>query len=1627
VGRPTGLSISYKTWTPFGRCYDPNQGIGGSLSHRGGVKRVMTRTWRKRKSDGAKGSIVVSAKKLANSPREDPVDGLLRGKEDHGPRAGTRRQSPPSHVVKASNDDEVKILSSEEQSGVDSSSSDEDNYINEYLSPEILELANMASGVSDESDYVEQPIRPVKLKKEQKSQKTNKKDKKDEKTKKAERDEEDSTTYYYVPGLDDYKKLMRRYPFLRWTNKYRDGDFYPPSPYFVGAYHWACRFWNYDPNCYSPHFRLNHFDLSQFQRSSWKTLCLDTSTNGDALISTSNPKYLVFGHCASIISESFKCTAKTPEGDGTLIKYDSPVGTTVLCPKARADEMLKNIIADAIHQARGKVRDEKLRLMLTQRFNWICKAYGAEPAQFLQHFDLVYDNVIKHDEYAIVPRHYTEWCISIFKKNGVPGITVLEPFMRALNPKGAFDDMVHTYLQKCKFDKGHVLVGDLLKFLSTKLDLGEVVYDVCGLDLCQKKITYLVDIEDLAHAYLKLCQPRVAYVRCGPSLPDYKPQVSRGCIHSSVNALQTRFVCDHEKINAQAHAIEEAHVMFRNELYRQLADNTFVLEELTYEEFIDSMAWPGKMKAEARVLAQEFVGDEIAWLDTKTRAFAKWEELKNKAPINTRLIQGFSLGFCLITGRMIKSLYSSLKKVFGGDYGTFSIGSMMSNEGIGRRQQFAEHDGLHTIDLDGDSYDSTMRRDRAFAMYDLLSELSGYESDAISLLRRCRKITGSLFTHGIKYCLPKELWNAGIAPMASGETDTTLLNSLLRLEEGFYYAKMAGANRCLIMASGDDLRINSDCPITSDKVMADGSALGRIEKIESLGCKTGVFLRKRFYPVGKILVPGMQIGRALSRACWVRGDIPARLRTAVMRGDAIGRLKTDNHVPLIREFALRMLVLLGDGKSIEKYHKSNREYNEIEKIHNYDEETLDFVCDTYDISRQELQEAIEYISELKLDSDLDHPVIRKIFLVDVPSVEPTREGLVTDDATYQLTSDVFSMNLAVPTNDSQPRDFSRMITGVIAEEIVKSAVYFVLPDFGVFWALLVSVIYSIFESHTPWGVFLPDLMVRVVFHLGMTVLGRHTYFCGGIIIHVAHNFLSSKYFVAHNPLLWFTTMWKMIFFYVQFARIIVEGVLGLPQYLRPRHRRVFRVVKFGSVICPRWLAIRMLPQSYHTIWWLLTLYVGLDTLMFNVLTTLKVAISHWVSMGCVLFSTTRHFLVSTAQFAKGVKFRTIPKSKVRSAKIIRATKVISRTVRPRLVVTKTKPKKKSRGKRFDAYEAGHYNPFLSDISGVRVPDEHTYPTATITLRANGNVGALSDGTLGAAYRPSIKKYFGVQTLVEDSKSELSSIRSTRSKFEKISPPEKEVTLGASEWKDANFFDLPQMGALEPIFSGFRVVCGGIRLTTELPLTEAAGHILVAHVPDNISDDPEGRGYWPVSETAAMGFPLVERWPIAELCTKPLVVPFKRLGPASYFFRDLDAAQTSRAQNIPMGTGWCDVLIFGSGLPVSASTVLCVEYILHIELTHGHGDTLGFDSGFALVNRASLDRTTVLQQMSPVAHVVDEGEAMDGFSVMDRIENFIKKATRVASTAASAYVGGRNMLNHISGSYASRPTSYLMYQ
>jgi len=956
-----------------------------------------------------------------------------------------------------------------------------------------------------------------------------------EQEQKIEHKDEDNRSRYFV-SEKILSTLNNKFPKQRWTSSYKVGDMIPEDPFYVGYYHKVCDELGLQPDYSSIYYRLNQLDATQFDDHKG-SMELEFSQTGHFLISNEGDSY-GFGSVPTDAPQGVRFMGQYGEGKRKYLLF-GPKGDIKVKSKVEKEMESEMAVVEAMIIAhRGLPRDEKLKRSIFSKFTIACNKFGVPVHKHQKLLERVM-KAIWQDNFDVIPFAFIEFLIAKFPKDST--FEAVAGILRLENQGGILDEEIRKLYFKLRSKSEdawqHIMAMELLNRFSFPglgaMSLGTVVMDICGEHLCSKPITYEVEAKDVMWAMVKLCKERVAYVQCGPTIEGYLPQVSRCCAHNTINALETRFVTNVATYNVDSEDEKKSMDLFLSALRNQVGYDTAKI--MSYEEFIDSMTWPRSMKNEAYELLPEIEGKEELWLDTKTRAFAKWEELKNKADLNSRLIQGFSLGFSLITGRVIKSMYAFLKKKLSDPHNLLCIGSMMSAEQIGEWHRQAHENGEGITGLDGEAYDSTTRKNPVLTLFSFYQEMSEEKLPGLDILKKSLKLEGSLYNHGIKYRLPNELYKDGWAPMASGRADTTLTNSLLRLREGLWYLHLAGKQGS-ILASGDDLNIRT---VGHIDYKAAGSTIGRSEKIETTERDNTIFLRKKMYPVANRLIPGVMIGRSLFKMCWVKGDVAAKKRLGVIRGDALGRLACDSHVPLVKEFCERILVLT-EGK---KARRPEYEHNKLtyEMKHEYDESTLEFVCNMYNIGRQDLEEAKEEIKSMQLDSMFKHWVFKRIFDIDVGSTETLRTEIRSSQEHSIIPKVPQYLMTYAGLNGQNLFLIYAVLIAPIVEEISKRVMN---PFVGAFFI-------STLEANTMFGVFWPDLIARFIFHYWAAT--QPLYY--GILIHFLHN-LICVFFPFGNmffPIVWTSSLkqwanyvqlfYNIGLFYTSFLTYVEEPVL----------------------------------------------------------------------------------------------------------------------------------------------------------------------------------------------------------------------------------------------------------------------------------------------------------------------------------------------------------------------------------------------------------------------------------------------------------------------------------------------------
>lgn len=311
----------------------------------------------------------------------------------------------------------------------------------------------------------------------------------------------------------------------------------------------------------------------------------------------------------------------------------------------------------------------------------------------------------------------------------------------------------------------------------------------------------------------------------------------------------------------------------------------------------------------------------------------------------------------------------------------------------------------------------------------------------------------------------------------------------------------------------------------------------------------------------------------------------------------------------------------------------------------------------------------------------------------------------------------------------------------------------------------------------------------------------------------------------------------------------------------------------------------------------------------------------------------------------------------------------------KVVVQKQQVKKKSRRSRVrnpkistHKFALSRVNPFLPEVAGVRVPDDYGYPTGTGICRTAVVMSSNSGGYMCSGFTPFITSAYQ-QPL--------------------------SVTAGTVVWTGGTFNNpMPQSGALGNLSSTYRVVSWGLRLSGETSLTNASGHIWVAHVPINLSTTFPYY-LWPTTEGMIDSLPLSEKFSLVELCERPVVVSGRQFDDSAFRFRGQSAEQNATGNAVESTDGWSAIVLFGAGLPASLAT-LNVEIVMHVEFNHNSTSTYGFID--TIMEPYNLQ---VIAQAANMAHSAPIACPEDMISTIDRVVETTSRIARVVVPIASA--------------------------
>lgn len=304
-----------------------------------------------------------------------------------------------------------------------------------------------------------------------------------------------------------------------------------------------------------------------------------------------------------------------------------------------------------------------------------------------------------------------------------------------------------------------------------------------------------------------------------------------------------------------------------------------------------------------------------------------------------------------------------------------------------------------------------------------------------------------------------------------------------------------------------------------------------------------------------------------------------------------------------------------------------------------------------------------------------------------------------------------------------------------------------------------------------------------------------------------------------------------------------------------------------------------------------------------------------------------------------------------------------------------------------AFAVAQHNPFALRAGGAKIPDMCTYPTATARQRAVTLLSSDSGGYCAEAFLPEIATYRYVPL---------------------------NTSFGTITWSGGTSIGLPNLSGFATQAAMYRICGWGIRMTTDLSLFQASGHVYVGQFAENYFTDTVGFTQFPTTEAGFEQSPCVVKVSLSELAQRPIMVASHIQDSGICNFRDVNGP-TGTIKSVYAGGGWPAIVVFGSGLPVS-SAVLNIEVIYHLEYivdpnAYGIVDSMPFPYNPQLI--AAVTQVSVSE---PVAYLeLDEKEDKD---IIGRIESFVDSASANFSRTSNLLAKSAALANGVSRAYNS---------
>lgn len=235
----------------------------------------------------------------------------------------------------------------------------------------------------------------------------------------------------------------------------------------------------------------------------------------------------------------------------------------------------------------------------------------------------------------------------------------------------------------------------------------------------------------------------------------------------------------------------------------------------------------------------------------------------------------------------------------------------------------------------------------------------------------------------------------------------------------------------------------------------------------------------------------------------------------------------------------------------------------------------------------------------------------------------------------------------------------------------------------------------------------------------------------------------------------------------------------------------------------------------------------------------------------------------------------------------------------------TRPKRKAAPMVLNKFIAAQLNPFDERVAGVKIPDENTVPS--VTFAVEDSLTLSSNATYGTAC-------FAVRSPI------------TSAYVGSTSASTTSWTWNAAFGSSSNASEQSSIVAAMDLM---RTAAYGVRVSCPLAATTASGYIHICTTAQNF----RGQTTWsyPTSLSDMSKQPGYKKFTLSSLTQRPLVVTAKPIDNSAYRYFDPESDLAANAIDLEFhNSGWQDILIAISDVPLAVVPTVSIERIQHVE-------------------------------------------------------------------------------------------------